>query len=220
VRQAIASAIDYKGIAGGPYQGYATTPSGILPPNVGHYTAPSVPSPTQDLAKARQLLAGAGVSTSGTYNVVYDSGQANDALVAQILQQNLAAVGIKLKLTGLETGAFVDDAFGLKADMVLWSYGAISPDMFDPIGWVLGTSWLFTGADTKPLKAQYDAYNAAQSDAAKDKIITQIQNDSLQNDWSLPLANFQVLQGVSGRVKGFASSPWGMYYWDPIWLKG
>ena len=220
VRQAIAAAIDYKGIAGGPYQGYATPPTGILPPNIGHYSAPSLAAPTQDLAKAKQLLADSGATTTGTYEVIYDSGQPNDALVAQILQQNLAAVGINLKLTGLETGAFVDEAFGVKSDMVLWSYGAISPDMFDPIGWILGTSWLFTGDDTKPLKAQYDAYNAAQSDAAKQKIVTQIQDQSLLTAQALPLASFQVLQGVSSKVKGFASAPWGMYYWDPIWLQG
>ena len=220
VRQAIAAAIDYKGIAGGPYQGYASAPAGILPPNVGHYAPPSLPAPALDLPKARALLAGSGANTTGTYEVIYDSGQPNDALLAQILQQNLAAIGIKLKLTGLETGAFVGEAFGVKSDMVLWSYGAISPDMFDPIGWILGTSWLFTGDDTKRLKAEYDAYNAAQSDAAKLTIVTQIQDENLQTGQALPLASFQVLQGVSSKVRGFASAPWGMYYWDPIWLQG
>jgi peptide/nickel transport system substrate-binding protein len=104
--------------------------------------------------------------------------------------------------------------------MVVWSYGAISPDMFDPIGWVLGTSWLFTGDDTKALKAEYDAYNAAPTDAAKLKIVTQIQDENLQTAQALPLASFQILQGVSSKVKGFASAPWGMYYWDPIWVQG
>ena len=220
VRQAIAAAIDYNAIVKGPARGYGLTPKGILPPNLGHWAAPTQPAYTLNLDKARQLLAAAGVQVGRTFEIVYDSGDGLDDLVAQIVQADLAKIGITVKLTGLETGAFLDRAYGLSADMVLWSYGAISPDMLDPMGWILGTSWLFTNFETKTLKAQYNAYNAATSDQAKEQIVTQVQDDALKNAQAIPLADYQVLQAVSPKVHGFASAPWGLYYWDTIWIKG
>ncbi len=220
VRQAIAAAIDDDAIVHGPARGYGSAPQGILPPNLGHWAAPTLPATQYDATKAKQLLASSGADTSRTFTLVYDSGIDFDGLVAQIVQANLAAVGITVKLTGLETGAFLDQAYGLKADMVLWSYGAISPDMVDPLGWILGTSWLFTGYSTRALSAQYDAYNATASDEAKDKIVAQVQDEAIQSAQAIPLADLQVLQAVSPRVHGFASAPWGLYYWDPIWLSG
>jgi peptide/nickel transport system substrate-binding protein len=92
--------------------------------------------------------------------------------------------------------------------------------MVDPLGWILGTSWLFTGYSTHALSAQYDAYNATASDEAKEKIIAQVQDEGIQSAQAIPLADLQVLQAVSPRVHGFASAPWGLYYWDPIWLSG
>ena len=138
---------------------------------------PAVPAPTQDVAKARQLLAGAGGRPRGSYEVIYDSGQPNDALVAQILQQNLAAIGIKLKLTGLETGRLPRRR--LRASSPTLSCGRTArsrPDMFDPIGWVLGTSWLFTGPD-KGAGGAVRRLQRRTTDAAKQAIVTQIQDD-------------------------------------------
>lgn len=220
VRQAIAHAIDYAAIAGGPFRGYGSPPQGIIAPNLANWAPPSVPPFSKDIAAARQLLAGSKNPHPAPLELVYDSGLPDDGLVAQIVQSNLKAIGIDVKLTGLETGAFLGRAFGLSADMVLWSYGAISPDVIDPLGWILGTSWLFTGFETKTLGKQFSSYSATQSPQKKQEIITQIQDQALQNAQAIPLCDVQVLQAVSDKVHGFASAPWGLYYWDPIWLSG
>jgi peptide/nickel transport system substrate-binding protein len=220
VRRAVAAAIDYQAIVKGPARGYGSAPRGILPPNLGHWAAPGQPPHTTDPDAARALLAGSTNPTPGPVELVYDSGQPLDELIAQIVQANLREIGLSVTLTGLETGAFLDRAFGLDADMVLWSYGAISPDMVDPIGWILGTSWLFTGYPTDTLDEQYAAYSAAESAQDKQRVVTQIQDESLEAAQAIPLAELQVLQGVRAGVNGFASAPWGLYYWDPIWLAG
>jgi peptide/nickel transport system substrate-binding protein len=220
VRLAIAHAIDYAAIAGGPFRGFGSPPQGIIAPNLPNWAPPSLPPFSQDVAEARGLLAGSQDPQPGPLELVYDSGLPDDGLVAQIVQSNLAAIGIDVKLTGLETGAFLDRAYGLNADMVLWSYGAISPDVIDPLGWILGTSWLFTGFETDTLLKQFFAYAATQSAQKKQMIITQIQNQALQNAQAIPLSDVQVLHAVADKVHGFSSAPWGLYYWDPIWLSG
>lgn len=218
VRRAIAHAIDYEAIVGGPFAGFGTPPQGIVAPNLPNWAAPSLPPFARDLDDAKRLLAGSKHPQPRELEVIFDSGLASDRLVAQIVQANLAEIGVKVKLSGLETGAFIDRAFGLDADMVLWSYGAISPDAIDPLGWFLATSWLFTGHETDTLFEQFLDYAA--SDTAQDKqaIITKIQDQALEDAEAISLAEYQVLQATAPRVHGFASAPWGLYYWDPIWL--
>jgi peptide/nickel transport system substrate-binding protein len=171
-----------------------------------------------DVEEAQRLLAGSGDPDPGSLELVYDSGIPADHLVAQIVQSNLAEIGIDVELSGLETGAFLDRAFGLDADMVLWSYGAISPDVIDPVGWILGTSWLFTGFETDTLLDQFFAYAATESAQEKQGIITQIQDQALEDAQAISLGEYQVLHAASDKVQGFASAPWGVYYYDPIWL--
>lgn len=218
VRRAVAYAIDYEGIAGGPFTGYSSPPRGIIAPNLPNYAPPSVPPFAQDVQEAERLLGASRYPDPGTVELVYDSGLPGDHLVAQIVQSNLAEIGIDVELTGLETGAFLDRAFGLDADMVLWSYGAISPDVIDPVGWILGTSWLFTGFETDTLLDQWFAYTATDSAEEKQAIITEIQDQAIENAQAISLTEFQVLHAARDTVRDFASPPWGVYYYDPIWL--
>jgi len=218
VRRAVAYAIDYEGIAGGPFAGYSSPPQSIIAPNLPNWAPPSVAPFARDLDEAKRLLAGSTHPDPGTVELVYDSGLPADHLVAQILQSNLAEIGIEVELSGLETGAFLDRAFGVDADMVLWSYGAISPDVIDPVGWILGTSWLFTGFETDTILDQWFAYTATESTEEKQAIITQIQDEAIENAPAISLTELQVLHAARDEVQGFASPPWGVYYYDPIWL--
>ena len=166
-------------------------------------------------------MAGSRIRHPGTLEVVYDSGLPEDSLVAQIVQSNLKAIGIDVKLTGLETGAFLDRAFGAEG-----RHGAVvvRRDLARrgrPVGWILGTSWLFTGSDDQDAPQQYRRDSAAQihSGEAEDHHPGP-GSDASETRTGDPLADYQVLQGVSDKVHGFASAPWGLYYWDPIWLSG
>ncbi len=218
VRAAVASAIDYEGIVAGAFQGYGSAPDGILPPNLGNAASPSTPGGVTDVEKAKALLAGSSNPNPEPVELVYDSGQPADELVAQIVQANLKEIGLDSNLVGLETGAFLDRAYGLDADVVIWSYGAISPDMIDPLGWLLGTTWLFTGQDTAKLGEQYAAYSSAATDAEKQAIVVQVQDEAAETNAAIAVSHGQVLHAARPNVNGFAPAPWGLYYWDPIWL--
>jgi len=66
---------------------------------------PSVPKYTYDLEKAKSLLKEAGVTTPLTVRITYITREA-DTQQAQILQQMLDKIGIKLELEGLERVAW------------------------------------------------------------------------------------------------------------------
>jgi peptide/nickel transport system substrate-binding protein len=216
VRNAVARAIDYAAIVDGPFAGFATLPTGILAPNLAGWAPPSEPYYTTDVAAARTLLAGSSAPDGASVELIYDSGLAGDTLVAQIIKSNLAEIGLDVQLTGLETGAFLDRAFSLDADMMLWSYGAISPDITDPIGWFLGTGWLFTGWDTDTLGEQFSASSVAATDLDRAAVATEIQDQAFRNAQAIALAEFQVIHAVSPGLSGFESAPWGVYFYDTI----
>ncbi|GAA4156845.1 ABC transporter substrate-binding protein [Leifsonia shinshuensis] len=219
VRKAIAYAIDYAAIVKGAFKGYGTPAKGIIPSGLANWSAPDVPGYTHDLEKAKAELAQA-TTKPASLEIVYDASNQSDNDVAQILKQDLAPLGIQLKLSPLETGAFLDRAYGLTADLTLWSYGAVSPDVVDPLAWISGTSWLFSGVKTDEVTAQFHAYASAPSAADKKGIIRQVQDDGITELPAAALAQFQVLYAVAARVHGFAPTPWGMYHWSDITLSG
>ncbi|MEV7781562.1 ABC transporter substrate-binding protein [Kitasatospora sp. NPDC088351] len=110
VRQALALALDRDSLAEHAYSGGGARASLYIPDGESWAPKPAeVPFSTQDTAKAKALLAEAGYpdgfSTSLMYISGYDPGT-ND--LAAALQDQLAKVGIKVKLDPLERGAWVD----------------------------------------------------------------------------------------------------------------
>lgn len=219
LRRAIAAAVDYPELIEGAFKGYGVEAQGILPSTIGNWAAPTEPAVAYDLDAARAALDEV-ADVPASLEVVYDAANQTDNVVAQILKEDLAEIGIDLTLSPLETGTFLDRAYGGDADLVLWSYGAISPDVVDPFGWILGTGWLYSGFDTTALAEQFTAYTAAETDAAKQQIASQMQDAANRDVPAVALAEFQVLYAVADRVDGFAATPWGMYRWSSIALDG
>jgi len=218
VRRAVANAIDYQSIIKGPFSGFGAPAKGILAPNLAGWAPPTQPYYSTNLKRAKALLAGSSAPHGAAVELIYDSGVASDVLVAQVLKDNLGKLGFNVKLTGLETGAFVGRAFSVNSDMTLWSYGAISPDISDPLGWFLGTKWLFTGLPTDTLRKQFGSYRTAATRKGRIVVITKIQNQAITDAHAIALTQFQVIHGVNTHVSGFASAPWGLSFYDTVSL--
>ncbi|MEU5943490.1 ABC transporter substrate-binding protein [Micromonospora sp. NPDC047548] len=108
VRLAISCAIDRKqvldtaALGAGEVTGPITSPAYKSDPNAR-------PCPTRDVAKAKQLLAGAGFANGVTIPVIVSQGEyATSVNEAQNLQAQLKEAGINLDLQTLESGAYVD----------------------------------------------------------------------------------------------------------------
>jgi len=215
-RRAVAAAINYDSIVDGPLAGYGSSPTGILAPNLGGWAAPTVPYYATDLEAAASELAASSQPDGFTVELIYDAAAGTDALLAQIVKANLAEIGIEVTLTGLETLAFLDRAFTVDADMVLWSYGAISPDISDPLGWIGGTGYLFTGYDQTAFGEQRTNYLTAVSADEKLAAIQLIQNEAVEQAVVIALAVTPTVHAVSPELTGFAPAPWGLYYFDTI----
>ncbi|MBM4421176.1 MAG: ABC transporter substrate-binding protein [Chloroflexi bacterium] len=104
VRQAFLHAIDRKGIIDTVYKGRASIVNtdlrapGTIPSGLDEYA--------YNPAKARQLLADAKWDPNYVYKLAYPVGSNDRKAYTEIIQANLAAVGVKSQITPLESGAF------------------------------------------------------------------------------------------------------------------
>ncbi len=137
VRRAIQHAVDVDSILQGAYSGTTAKSNGIVCPGlVGHRDATKYYSYDPD--KARELLQEAGVSDlSLTLRTLNNQER---MLTAQIIQANLAAVGITVEIIPLDSGPFWDVGMEDKGDgwkdiqLYLMRFGS-QPDPYEATQW-------------------------------------------------------------------------------------
>ena len=140
VRKAIQRAVDPSVILQAAYGGLAPQSNGIVPPGLlGHRESKNF---SFDPGEARRLLADAGVTDlSLTLQVL---NQQTDVTSAQIIQQQLADVGIEVEVIPLDAGPFWNlgqeskgDAY---KDLQLWIMGySATADPFDHFQWFVSS---------------------------------------------------------------------------------
>jgi peptide/nickel transport system substrate-binding protein len=195
VRQAIRYGIDVPSILAAAYNGQATQAREMLPEGILGYWK-DAPLYTRDVAKAKEYLAKAGLKTLDL-NLAIDN-TSEYSTWAQVIQQNLAEVGINITIVPLDDAAFWDLGMGDKGkDVELFTMTFTA--MPDP-AWF--TMW-FTCAQVgvwnwmRWCSPQYDALHAkgisTLDPAAREQIYIDMQkmwNEAAISVWitSMPLA--------------------------------
>ncbi len=137
VRQAIACAIDRGALIAALWRGHAVPADTLLPP--GHWaaaTAADLPTYSHDPARATSLLEAAGLHPDAKgvrlRFTLKTSTDETTRLMAQVLQQQLRAVGIELDLRSAEFGTFYSDITRGAFQMYIlrWTGSNEDPDIF------------------------------------------------------------------------------------------
>ncbi len=135
VRQALNLAFDKQNYLKVVFEGSATAANGPYPPNTWSY-AKDLPGYAYDPLQARQLLAEAGLGKGFTTTIwTRPSGSLlnpNPALGAQMLQADLAKVGIQAQIHTLEWGELIRRAKAGEHDLLFmgWAGDNGDPDNF------------------------------------------------------------------------------------------
>jgi ABC-type transport system substrate-binding protein len=198
--------------------GYDTTghfyPQGLL----GFDAA--APVYTYDPEKARALLAAAGVPSLALTIPVMASTVPNNGRIAQLLQEDLQAVGMKVQLTQVQQSAF-DLGATLPTKYPMWNmeWGMGLPDPAELVNSLIGT-----GAPSN-----YGGYSNASIDALGAKAISEsdstkrgamyadIEKTLLQDAAFLFLGVFLRPSFTSEQLKNFTWNPVLWTYWDRYW---
>lgn len=102
VREAINYAINRQALVKVAFSGYATPATGIVPPSIDY--AQSYPAIEYNPAKARELLKEAGFPDGFSTTLWSSHNHSTAQKVLQFTQQQLAQVGIKVKVTAMDAG--------------------------------------------------------------------------------------------------------------------
>jgi peptide/nickel transport system substrate-binding protein len=140
VRQAVRDAIDYNGIINGLLNGVGTQPNGMIPVGMlGNSPAwNNSVKPKLNVAAAKALLKSAGYPNGFSVPLYYDGGVTFDGisydLIAPKVANDLAAVGIKVKLTPQEDTVLLPAYRAQKIPFILYNWGVDFPDPNDYAG--------------------------------------------------------------------------------------
>jgi len=141
VRRAIQHAVDVDSILAGAYSGTTKKSNGIVCPGlIGHREATK--SYQYDPAKARELMAESGVT--GLTLTLRTLNTQEKMLTAQIIQANLAAVGVTVEILPLDSGPYwemgSESAGDTWKDLELWTMRfAGTPDPYEASQWFVSS---------------------------------------------------------------------------------
>jgi glutathione transport system substrate-binding protein len=175
VRRALNYATDRAALVRSLLFGYGTPANSPLSP-VTQYFDPTVQGYPYDIARAQDLLKQAGYPDGISINVAVQSAQAN---IAEALQGMWANAGIKLDVQRMETGVWVQAAFGnpqqkaqqkIYSVLASWSAGAIDADLqFRP---------LYSTSAWSPTSANLGFYSNETLDGLLDKAASTLDSDT------------------------------------------
>ena len=110
-RQALCYAFPYDEVVQGVYRGYGKRAVGPVAEVVRGFDPATFSFPT-DLAKAKGLLAAAGVPEGTELTAVQEAGDENVKTAMALFQANLAEIGLNLTITTVDLATFTSAIFG------------------------------------------------------------------------------------------------------------
>jgi glutathione transport system substrate-binding protein len=229
VRQAVNYAIDKEAVAKVAFGGYATPADAIVPERVA-YSAKIGVWP-HDVAKAKQLLAEAGYPNGFETELWSAYNHTIAQKVTQVLQQQLLQVGIRTKITLLESGQRVEKVES-------WQDPKTAPVRMYYVGWSSSTgeadwalrpllaseSWppkLFNTAYYRNERVDADIRNAllTTDKAEKAKLYRDAQETIYKDAPWAPLVVEQLLSAKNKKLTGVYTMPDGSFNFTDIDLR-
>ncbi|MBL8701178.1 MAG: ABC transporter substrate-binding protein [Alphaproteobacteria bacterium] len=218
VREAIASAINRDAILQAVFQGVTgTLANTLVPPNLwGHN--PNVKPFVYDPARAKQLLAEAGLA-GGFKTVLWAlpvtrGYMPNGRRAAELIQADLAAVGIQAEITTFEWGEYLRRARAGEHEIGMFGY---IYDYADP-GQILTSGWTCAGAVggnnrtrwcNKEFSDLIDAANRITDQAERTKLYHRIQELFREDVPALTIANSVTFTPTRKEVAGYKPHVFG-----------
>lgn len=217
VREAIAKALNRKSYLDAIYQGQASLAVNPIPPTMWSYNK-AVKDAGQDVAGAKKLLSDAGFTngfeTTLWYMPVSRPYNPNAKKMAEMMQSDLAAIGVKAKLVSYEWGTYLDKARKGEHDMILmgWTGDNGDPDNF--LGTLLSCAAVSGGSNVarwcdKDFDKLVTEARQAPEQAKRTKLYEKAQEIFKRETPWVTLAHAKAFRALDKRVKGYAISPFG-----------
>jgi peptide/nickel transport system substrate-binding protein len=220
VRQALNYAIDRKRFIDSVLVGVGDAEDLPWLPNTPAYDESKKTRYTYDPEKARGLIAQSGVGDV-TFDFVYNSVVPEIASFAQMYQANLADIGVKLNIKGVERAVYNDLAAKFQYGVLMSSSGFAN---FDPATLPLLSRYWDPSNNLAGMNdnSQYQqVVNAASVEADANKrraVLGQLNDVILDQSFSIPVATAKHVTVVRSNVNGFAWRASEAVDYTGVWL--
>lgn len=219
IRRAIAYSVDREALVKAVLFGNGTPANSLLSPGTPFYNEDEE-GPTYDPAKAKAELAQSSKPDGFSTTLLIRSGDANQASVAQILQSELAKLGITVEIKQLDPTANKQARLASDFDMTLsaWTMDIPDPDQWtsfavDPEG---GSRSAFTAYDNPDV---VELNRQAQLEVDSDKrqeLYNELQKLTGEDAFLAYTYYSPYAYGFSDKVEGFKVTPLGNYHLEDI----
>lgn len=217
VRQAVTLAMDYEGVKDNVYNGKATIPTGFMPELFAEHNK-NIPQESQNMEKAKELMKESGVGEC-KIAVHLCEGSDDQVQMAQILQSNLAELGITLEvkvmpwLSMVEENASPDTA----PEMSALNMGAFTGDSvfflkqnFHSMYSGQPYNWCFY--ENKEFDQLIDQAAATVDENEKKDLMGQAQQILVDDCAALYITSPDSVEAINNLYKGFKIHPLDYYY--------
>jgi peptide/nickel transport system substrate-binding protein len=217
-RKAVSLAIDRAALVKSVYDGHATVATGLLPAAIpGDAGCPSCAWATADVSAAKAELAQA-KGAGGTVELLVDSSRGIDLLAAQAIQQMLAAIGLKVQITQLDSATLLTRLSGGDFQMAIGNYSAMAPTALDPLSFLAATGYLFSGGDAKLALGAMMAVSSAATLADQEKAVAGFEKANYDAATVVPLLSPDVASVLGAKTHGLQLLPSGLYDASQLWV--
>jgi peptide/nickel transport system substrate-binding protein len=220
VRRAIASAIDRNAIIKTVLFGNGTVADSLLSPGTPFYDKNNG-ALGFDVAKAKQEMAQSSVPNGFSTTILISSGNPDQASIAQIMQSELKAIGIDLKITQLDPTAQKQARLKSQFDMVAqaWTMDIPDPDEWtsfavDPNG---GSHSSFSYYNNPQVIALNKQAEKETDDSKRQELYSQLQKQVSADSPFAYLYYAPYVFAMKDSVKGFYSTPLGNYHLEDVY---
>ena len=220
VREAMSLALNRKSIATGAYAGYAAPATGIIGPGFPQVSAPESDPYQFDLSRAKDLMAKSGFPNGGSVTLRYLQGNTNLELEAQLIQEQLSAIGIDLKVQpiGLAESNELAPAGKIEMSVLHNAGGGYSPDPIDFLTFYIDTSGYNGDWPTKPVEAIV-ARLVRTDDLAKQQALYQrYEQFTADTLGQIPVLQPQEIDAQTSQVSGLDINPLNDMTFSRAWL--
>ena len=226
VRQALDMAINKKAIIDAVYQGAGQLATNPMPPTQWSYNKTLKDAPI-DVAKAKSLLAKAGLANGFEITLwampVQRPYNPNAKLMAEMIQNDWAKIGVKARIVTYEWGEYIKRARAGEDDVMLIGWTGDNGDPDNWLGSLLSCAavegnnyakWCDKSFDDLVVKAR-----TLTNQADRTKLYEQAQVIFKQQLPFSPVAHSTVYEPMRKEVEGFKISPFGLNSFYGVSLK-
>jgi peptide/nickel transport system substrate-binding protein len=221
VRRAIAHAIDKEAMANAVLFGYGGAACSIIAPTVAYHD-PDTPCLSYDLEAAQAELAQSPVPEGFDAEFLVGDEPANVA-IAEIIQGQLAPLGINVTLRLIDPGQFYETLSSLDYEMAYAGWTMDIPDPDEQIAFMLdyeagGADSYSTGYNNPEMIELVQAAQREFDPEARQEIYSQIQALHANEVPHIPLVFQQTTFAWVDEVQDFFVNPVGNRHLEDVWL--